>query len=724
MARRRSSHSGLNGEGKVFFNSPYQEKMSLEYLANFIDSYLIEHYPDIAFRLVSDFLGFRIINTIIREECPEAPLCESSDDFHIWTKHNISQKNLGEIMIGKALAEIENRLNRIISQDDEELLIRVKNIQKTFDLADEEVDILVFFFLTWSCRPLSDCLFNSVSIDFSHYSTFKNIGHIILGHDKTKFLNNFSKQPLFTASLLEKNHLDCIEATTWAKNYLSGFLKTDISNQFFNTTNDTCLGLSDFDVPEEELLILNTLMEGDKGCNILFYGPPGTGKSSLAKAIAKHYSKELLSVNVPEDDDHRDRLRSVYAAFNMADRNRSLILIDEADEILNTSASFFVNSKTNKSWINGMLETHGKRAVWITNRTGQIHPSTMRRFSFTMEFKKVTTKGRLSILKHELKKKSLEHIFNDEELHDLCKAYPVDAGGIVNAINICDGEPKPQKDVVLKMIKTVLKNHERATTGEAPALSKKKDMRQYSLEGLNVSHNLDEIISITRQYIKLQEQKEHSLPLLLYGPPGTGKTEFVHYLGNILDKEVVLKRSSDIKSKWVGDTEANIAGAFNEAQTEGGILFFDEADSFLYPRSSADHSWEKSFTNEILAQLDSFFGIVIFATNDIDGLDHAALRRFRFKIEFHPLTPEGNLHFYQKLLTPMVSYGSAISEQDTQQIRCMSNLTPGDFAVVKEQFFFVDAATITHEKLIVSLMNEARHKQEKKRNIGFLRAIQ
>lgn len=723
MVRRRSSRQGVKGDSEFFFNSAYEAKTVLLYIANIIDSWITERYPDIVLCLASDFLGFRIINTMIREEHPEAPLCESSDDLYIWMKHNAHENYFGEIMIGKVLAEIDRNLSKIAYRDDEELLVRVKNIQKTFNLADEEVDILVFFYLAWSCRPLNDRLFDNRVIDFSGYSTFRNIGHIILGHDKAMFLNIFSKRLLFTAALLEKNHIGCIEATSWTKNYLSGFLTTDISNQFFNTVNDTFLTIGDFDVPEEELLILNALMEGDKGCNILFYGPPGTGKSSLVKAIAKQYSRELLSVKVPDDDDHSDRLRSVYAAFNMADRNRSLILVDEADEILNTSASFFVNSKTNKSWINGMLEKHGKKAIWITNRTGQIHPSTMRRFSFTMEFKKVTTKGRLSILKHELKKKSLEHIFNDEELHDLCKAYTVDAGGIVNAINICDGELKPQKNVVLKMIKTVLKNHERATTGEAPALSKKKDMRQYSLEGLNTSHNLDEIVSIARQYAKLQEQKEHSLPLLLYGPPGTGKTEFVHYLGSILDKEVVLKRSSDIKSKWVGDTEANIAGAFNEAQTEGGILFFDEADSFLYPRSSADHSWEKSFTNEILAQLDSFFGIVIFATNDIDGLDHAALRRFRFKIEFHPLTPEGNVHFYKKLLLPLVRIGSAVSEHDTQQIRCMNNLTPGDFAVVKEQFFFVDASTITHEKLIVSLMNEARHKQEKKRNIGFLRAI-
>jgi len=721
MARRRSSRNGPSSEEKAFFNSPYQERKVLEYLANFLDSWLLEGYPDIAFRLVSDFMGLRVIDNMIREEYPEAPFYESLDDLYIWLKHNVPKKRFVKIMIGKVLPEIDNSLNKITYQDDEELLMRVKNIQKTFNLADEEVDIIVFFYLAWLCRFLKDHLFNSMPIDFSQYSTFKNIGHIILGHDRTKFLNNFSKQSLFTASLLEKDHADCMEATAWAKNYLSGFFKVDISNQFFSSTNDTCLGLRDFDIPDEELLILDTLMESDRGCNILFYGPPGTGKSSLAKTIARQYSRELLSVNIPDDDDHKDRLRSVYATFNMADRNRSLVLIDEADEILNTCGSFFVKRETNKSWVNGMLETHEKKAVWITNRIGEIHPSTMRRFSFTMEFKKVTTKGRLYILKYELKKKNLEHIFSDEELNDLCKGYPVDAGGIVNAINICENPSKLQKDIVLKMIKTVLKNHERAITGWVPVLSKKKDMRRYSLEGLNVSHNLNEIVSIAQKYIKLQEQKEHSLPILLYGLPGTGKTEFVHYLGDVLDKEVILKRSSDIKSKWVGETETNIAGAFHEAQAEGGILFFDEADSFLYPRSSADHSWEKSFTNEILAQLDSFSGIVIFATNDIDGLDHAALRRFRFKIEFRTLTPEGNLHFYNKLLAPMAK--GILTEHEMRQIMSFNNLTPGDFAVVKDQMLYVDVTSITHHRIIASLINEVKHKQDRKGGIGFLQDI-
>lgn len=186
-----------------------------------------------------------------------------------------------------------------------------------------------------------------------------------------------------------------------------------------------------------------------------------------------------------------------------------------------------------------------------------------------------------------------------------------------------------------------------------------------------------------------------------------------------LGKEVVLKRCSEIHSMWVGVTEKNIARAFHEAQESNNILFFDEADSFLYPRSLAERSWEKSFTSEILAQLDSFTGIVIFATNDIEGLDNAAMRRFKFKVEFRSLTPEGNLHFYETLLKPLASDRKDISEEEINEIKDIKMLTPGDFAVVQEQFALVDPGTITYRKLIDALLNETVYKKAEKKIVGF-----
>ena len=78
----------------------------------------------------------------------------------------------------------------------------------------------------------------------------------------------------------------------------------------------------------------------------------------------------------------------------------------------------------------------------------------------------------------------------------------------------------------------------------------------------------------------LRKNAAQSLNILLYGAPGTGKTEFVRYLARKLNRNLVIKRASDLLGMYVGQTEANIKAAFEEAEESKSILFFDEADSF------------------------------------------------------------------------------------------------------------------------------------------------
>ena len=72
--------------------------------------------------------------------------------------------------------------------------------------------------------------------------------------------------------------------------------------------------------------------------------------------------------------------------------------------------------------------------------------------------------------------------------------------------------------------------------------------------------------------------------LLMFGPPGTGKTEFVKHFGKELDRKVLVMKGSDLISKYVGKSEQNIAKAFQRAETEHVILFFDEIDGLVQDR--------------------------------------------------------------------------------------------------------------------------------------------
>ena len=101
----------------------------------------------------------------------------------------------------------------------------------------------------------------------------------------------------------------------------------------------------------------------------------------------------------------------------------------------------------------------------------------------------------------------------------------------------------------------------------------------------------------------------------------------------------MVRQASDLMSKFVGETEQQMAAMFAEAEAEQAVLLLDEADSFLLDRRDAQRSYEISEVNEMLQGMERFRGIFICTTNLMDRLDTAALRRFTFKIRFLPLRP-------------------------------------------------------------------------------------
>lgn len=122
------------------------------------------------------------------------------------------------------------------------------------------------------------------------------------------------------------------------------------------------------------------------------------------------------------------------------------------------------------------------------------------------------------------------------------------------------------------------------------------------------------------------------LRLLFGGPPGGGKTQYALWLAKRLGRDVMLKRPSDLLSKYIGDSEKQIASAFRNAARAGSVLIIDEADALLYDRSIATHSWEHSQIAEFLQQIQEYNGILIACTNRVDAVDPALRRRFHRQV--------------------------------------------------------------------------------------------
>ena len=139
-------------------------------------------------------------------------------------------------------------------------------------------------------------------------------------------------------------------------------------------------------------------------------------------------------------------------------------------------------------------------------------------------------------------------------------------------------------------------------------------------------------------------------------------------------------------SKWVGDTEKNIANAFKEAMQEDAVLIFDEVDGFLAERGQAKVNWEVTQVNEMLVQMEKFEGIFIATTNLIDHLDQASLRRFDLKLEFKTMEPKQLEKIFLSYLNELKI--ESATEQELHQIKSLKSLTPGDFATINRQSKF------------------------------------
>jgi len=122
------------------------------------------------------------------------------------------------------------------------------------------------------------------------------------------------------------------------------------------------------------------------------------------------------------------------------------------------------------------------------------------------------------------------------------------------------------------------------------------------------------------------------------GPPGTGKTICAEAIAHALGRRLMVVRYAELESMWMGETPKNVAAVFRLAREENAVLLFDEADGIASRRSaSLDHGYVRetnTVVNVLLQELETFSGVVIFATNLAANLDPAFERRIRMHVLF------------------------------------------------------------------------------------------
>ena len=175
--------------------------------------------------------------------------------------------------------------------------------------------------------------------------------------------------------------------------------------------------------------------------------------------------------------------------------------------------------------------------------------------------------------------------------------------------------------------------------------------------------------------------------VLLYGYPGTGKTSSVKQIAKATGRSIYMVEIDKIQSKWVGESEKNLAKVFEEYKyckkyfNIDPILLFNEADAILGKRFNVNSALDKTFNalqNILLQELEDFEGIFMATTNLADQLDKAFDRRLLYKVDFQK--PEKSIS--KKILGHAFSY---LTEETIEKINDCYTLTGGQIANIRKK---------------------------------------
>lgn len=595
--------------------------------------------------------------------------------------------------------------------------------RKTFDLSDNEAALCLFLFVLKVWRPANT--FFEDHLECNRYVGRKHLTRMLSMTDRE--IGNALTGTLARIEAIDIDFHDRLELEIPFVLLLETSSSKRITGKYYFRVKGPCMPLDNFILDGKKvrhvLKILGTRRR--TATHVLFYGPPGTGKSSLARALSQKTG--FPAYEIARDNDNKTSLRraSITACVNMTGGGRgSVIIVDEADNLLNTQMAWLLRGETqDKGWLNGLLELPETRMIWITNTIDYIEQSVLRRFAFSIPFRPFNRSQRAFLWENIARKNRVKRFFRPDDFMRYAKRYLVSAGAIDLAVKKAAEPGASSRKEFHEAVALAIEAHMTLLQGGQKPVERDMIDRSFSLEGLQVGDDLEPMLQRLSRFDQYLRRSMHdeviNMNLLFHGPPGTGKSELARFVSEQLDRELICKRGSDILDPYVGMAEKNVRLAFEEAEAAEAVLVIDEVDSLLYSRSVAVRSWEVSLVSELLTWMERFRGILICTTNRIEGLDEASLRRFNHKIAFKYLAPAGNLIFYEKMLQPLLK--ARFEPALRQSLETIRNLAPGDFKVVRDRFAFSPPEEVTHKRLIMALREEAAVKasQHDKKITGF-----
>lgn len=455
-------------------------------------------------------------------------------------------------------------------------------------------------------------------------------------------------------------------------------------------------------------VLSNAARRGSAGINALLYGPPGSGKTQFASAVAQAAGLQAYQVKAGDEEGEGLSREGRLGAYQLAQRllagrQDCVLVFDEVEDVFGSAANALFallgrrsRAGKDKGWMNRLLEDNTLPAIWITNDTDSMDPAFLRRFLLPVALSTPPRRVRRQMVERHLGDTALPADVLDDLAADAALS-PAHFGAARRLLEHYDGE------AIETFVREGVAAARRVLHGDAgPRM--RRPVTAFDAAFLNLGGDVQ-----PAQLADALARRGRGT-MCFFGPPGTGKTEFAHVLADALDRELVVKASSDIVSPYVGETERNIANLFAEIDTDHSVLLLDEVDSLLRDRRKAHHSWEATRVNELLQQMERFQGIFISATNLMGDLDAAAMRRFEFKLQFRPLSSPQRRALFAREAMGNVAPSGDIPAVIALRLDAMEMLTPGDFANVVRQRDLL-GASLTPEAFLRKLIVECRYKE-------------
>lgn len=407
----------------------------------------------------------------------------------------------------------------------------------------------------------------------------------------------------------------------------------------------------------------------EPGVNLLLVGAPGLGKTELAKVLAARCGLRLWSTGeADESGDEPGRNERIAAMRTSQSLLRmtpdAALLLDEAEDVLGSRSSFGSRKlDVSKLFVNRLLEGNAVPVIWTCNSVGEMDPAALRRMTLVIEMRQPDAKTRRRIWGRVIGRQGIE--LPDDAVERLVTRWSMAAPAVVasaaRAARLAGGG-EADVDTAISGVMGVL-----GAGGATPAES---DGSNFDPALAVASEDLENLAACLSR-----KGAPSAWSLVLHGVPGTGKSEFARHLVTRCGMPLLRRRASDIRNKYVGETEKIIAALFAESRQRGAAILIDEFEAMVADRAGADQSYELSQVGEFLTWAENHPLPLICSTNLAGRIDPAMLDRFTFKVKLDSLDPGRAALAWSRIL------GGDAPTHDRMPV----GLTPRDFHRTKKK---------------------------------------